>query len=127
MARRPDGKNWAPKEIVCHLRVTEEAFARRFEQILAMEVDSQARRADGRPLGRGAPVSPQRPAGSDRRLPQAPRGKPRHAPRAHARAMEQGRPPSGARRMTLDTFLNLMAWHDDNHLDQLARALEGKA
>ena len=30
-------------------------------------------------------------------------------------------------RMTIDTFLTLMAWHDDNHLDQLARALEGKA
>ena len=32
-----------------------------------------------------------------------------------------------AARMTLDTFLTLMAWHDDNHLDQLARATEGKA
>jgi hypothetical protein len=29
--------------------------------------------------------------------------------------------------MTIDTFLTLMAWHDDNHLDQLRRALEGKA
>jgi len=30
-------------------------------------------------------------------------------------------------RMTIDTFLTLMAWHDDNHLDQLKRALDGKA
>jgi hypothetical protein len=29
--------------------------------------------------------------------------------------------------MTIDMFLTLMAWHDDNHLDQLKRALEGKA
>jgi hypothetical protein len=29
--------------------------------------------------------------------------------------------------MSIDTFLTLMAWHDDNHLDQLQRALEGKA
>ena len=28
--------------------------------------------------------------------------------------------------VTLDNFLTLMAWHDDNHLDQLKRALEGK-
>jgi hypothetical protein len=30
-------------------------------------------------------------------------------------------------RFTLDAFLTLMAWHDDNHLDQLRRALEGTA
>ena len=28
-------------------------------------------------------------------------------------------------RFTLDSFLSLMAWHDDNHLDQLRRALDG--
>ena len=26
-----------------------------------------------------------------------------------------------------DAFLSLMAWHDDNHLDQLTRALQGRA
>jgi hypothetical protein len=30
-------------------------------------------------------------------------------------------------RMTIDDFVTLMAWHDDNHLDQLKRALDGKA
>ena len=30
-------------------------------------------------------------------------------------------------RVTIDQFLTLMAWHDDNHLDQLRRALDGKA
>jgi hypothetical protein len=29
--------------------------------------------------------------------------------------------------MTLDEFLSVMAWHDDNHADQLRRALEGRA
>jgi hypothetical protein len=28
--------------------------------------------------------------------------------------------------MTIDHLLSLMAWHDDNHLDQLRRALEGE-
>src|SRR5262249_58383431 len=28
-------------------------------------------------------------------------------------------------RRTIDEFLSVMAWHDDNHLDQLRRALGG--
>ena len=28
-------------------------------------------------------------------------------------------------RRTLDEFLTTIAWHDDNHLDQLGRALDG--
>ena len=30
-------------------------------------------------------------------------------------------------RRTLDEFVTVMAWHDENHLDQLRRALEGRA
>ena len=29
--------------------------------------------------------------------------------------------------VTINDFVTLMAWHDDNHLDQLKRALDGKA
>ncbi len=29
-------------------------------------------------------------------------------------------------RMTIKDFVALMAWHDDNHLDQLRRALQGR-
>jgi hypothetical protein len=29
-------------------------------------------------------------------------------------------------RGTIDRLVAMMAWHDDNHLDQLKRALEGK-
>ena len=32
----------------------------------------------------------------------------------------------GRGRRTLDEFLSVIAWHDDNHLDQLARALDGR-
>src|SRR5215510_9190779 len=39
LCRRPDAKNWAAKEIVCHLRDAEEAFRARLDQILAMDVD----------------------------------------------------------------------------------------
>ena len=37
LARRPDGKNWAATEVICHLRDTEESFMVRFQTILAME------------------------------------------------------------------------------------------
>jgi len=127
MARRPDGKNWAPKEIVCHLRDTEEAFAARFEQILAMEVDPKLgaptadRWAEERQYLRN---DPQEAIGAFRKR--------REENLATLRALTPAQWNKGALhpvrgRMTLDTFLNLMAWHDDNHLDQLARALEGKA
>ena len=39
LSRRPDAKNWAAKEIVCHLRDTEEVFAARVEQVRVMDVD----------------------------------------------------------------------------------------
>jgi len=29
-------------------------------------------------------------------------------------------------RRSIDEFLTVIAWHDDNHLDQLRRALEGR-
>jgi len=34
LSRRPNGKNWAAKEITCHLHDTEEVFLVRFEAIL---------------------------------------------------------------------------------------------
>jgi len=30
-------------------------------------------------------------------------------------------------RITIDGVLSVMAWHDDNHLGQLTRALQGRA
>ena len=35
LVRRPDFKNWAAKEIICHLRDTEELFTARLEMIAA--------------------------------------------------------------------------------------------
>ena len=37
LARRPDEKNWAGVEIICHLRDAEETFGGRFEMFLAMD------------------------------------------------------------------------------------------
>jgi len=127
MARRPDAKNWAPKEIVCHLRDTEEAFGARFEQILAMDVDPKL---GGATADRWA--EERQYLRNDAAEAITAFRKRREENLATLRALTAAQwnkaalhPVRG--RMTLDTFLTLMAWHDDNHLDQLARALDGKA
>ena len=126
MARRPDAKNWAPKEIVCHLRDTEEAFGARFEQILAMDVDPKL---GGATADRWA--EERQYLRNDAAEAITAFRKRREENLATLRALTAAQwnkaalhPVRG--RMTLDTFLTLMAWHDDNHLDQLARALDGK-
>ena len=126
LARRPDAKNWAATEIICHLRDIEEAFMTRFEMILA---------TDGARL---VGVSPDRWAEErqylrndaaealaafrkrrDESLAFLRKLTPEQLERAGVHAV---RGP-----MKIDDFVTLMAWHDDNHLDQLKRALEGKA
>jgi uncharacterized damage-inducible protein DinB len=127
LSRRPDAKNWAAKEVVCHLRDTEEAFGARFEQILAMDTDpklggpSADRWAEERQYLR-----------NDATEAVTAFRKRREETVATLRALAPEQWNKGAihpvrGRMTIDTFLTLMAWHDDNHLDQLTRALAGKA
>ena len=127
LARRPDTKNWAAKEIICHLRDTEEAFNSRFELIVAMDTDpklvgsSADRMAEERQYLRNDAVEA---IGAFRRR--------REENIDYLRKLTPAQWDKGGThpvrgRMTIDTFLTLMAWHDDNHLDQLKRALDGKA
>jgi hypothetical protein len=127
LARRPDTKNWAAKEIICHLRDTEEAFNARFELIVAMDTDpklvgsSADRMAEERQYLRNDAVEA---IGAFRRR--------REENIDYLRKLTPAQWDKGGThpvrgRMTIDTFLTLMAWHDDNHLDQLKRALDGKA
>jgi uncharacterized damage-inducible protein DinB len=126
LSRRPDGKNWAATEVVCHLRDTEEAFAGRFEQILAMDVDpklpgpSADRWAEERQYLRNDAAEAL--AAFRRRRQETLAILARLTPPQ----WDKGGVHPVRGRMTLDTFLTLMAWHDDNHLDQLRRALEGR-
>lgn len=126
LSRRPDAKNWAAKEVICHLRDTEESFMGRFEQIAAMD--------DLKLL----PANPDRWAEERQYL----RNDASAALAAFRKRREEslaylrGLAPEGWKRggvhpqrgrMTIDDFVTLIAWHDDNHLDQLKRALEGRA
>jgi uncharacterized damage-inducible protein DinB len=127
LSRRPDATNWAATEVVCHLRDTEEAFGARFEQILAMDVDPRLAFPDADRLAEerqylrndaGEAVAAFRKRRAEtvemfRKLTPA--------------EWQQGAIHPVRGRVTIDGFLSLMAWHDDNHLDQLTRALEGRA
>jgi uncharacterized damage-inducible protein DinB len=126
LARRPDAKNWAAKEVVCHLRDTEELFMERFQLILAMNEPKLSslnpdRWAEERQYLRNdvnAAVAAFRTRRDEtlellRKL----------APEAWQRAGLH----ATRGKFTVEDFVTLMAWHDDNHLDQLTRALDGKA
>ena len=127
LSRRPDDKNWAAKEVVCHLRDTEEAFGARFEQILAMDVDPKLggsnadRLAEERQYLRNDAGEALAAFRKRRAETLETFGKLTPA------EWEKGALHPVRGRITIDGFLSLMAWHDENHLDQLTRALQGKA
>ena len=126
LARRPDAKNWAAKEVVCHLRDTEEVFGARIEQILAMDVDPKwgdsnaDRMAEERQYLRND-AGEALAAFRQRRLETL-----QMFGKITGAAWEKGGIHPVRGRFTIDAILSIMAWHDDNHLDQLTRALEGR-
>jgi uncharacterized damage-inducible protein DinB len=125
LGKRPDDKSWSAKETLCHLRDTEESFMQRFQAIMEMDeprflaaepdrwaVERQYQRNDaGEALGafRARRVETLRFLHGLR---------PEHWDRGGVHATRG--------RMTVKDFVALIAWHDDNHLDQLKRALDGK-
>jgi uncharacterized damage-inducible protein DinB len=127
LSRRPDATNWAAKEVVCHLRDAEESFGGRFEQILAMDTDPKLsgpnadRLAEERQYLRNDTAEA---LAAFRRRRQETLAV--FAKLTPVQWDKGGLHPVRGR-ITLDGFLALMAWHDDNHLDQLKRALAGKA
>ena len=127
LSRRPDAKNWAAKEIVCHLRDAEEAFGGRFEQILAMDTDPKVggpnadRIAEERQYLRNDTTDALAAFRRRRQETLEVFGKLTPA------QWDKGAIHPVRGRITIDGFLTLMAWHDDNHLDQLTRALDGRA
>ena len=134
LVRRPDFKNWAAKEIICHLRDTEELFTARLEMIAAMDEPPFGA------AGQGARIltidTPDRWAEDRQYL----RNDAAHALAtfrarregllAHLHALTPAQWQRGGihpvrGRMTVEDFVTMIAWHDDNHLDQLRRALLG--
>jgi uncharacterized damage-inducible protein DinB len=125
LTKRPDSTNWSAKEVICHVRDTEESFMMRFLSIMAMDdpkflpvepdrwaVERQYQRND---------VSEALAALKTRREETL-----RFFRGLKPEQWERGGIHATRGRMTLKDFVELMAWHDDNHLDQLKRALDGK-
>ena len=127
LSRRPDAKNWAAPQVVCHLRDAEEAFGSRFEQILAMDVDPTL---GGPNADRIAEERQYLRNDADEAL-AAFRKRRSETLETFSKLTpvqwEKGGIHPVRGRITIDAFLSLMAWHDDNHLDQLTRALQGQA
>ena len=127
LVRRPAPKSWAATEVICHLRDNEEWFLERIKLIVAMDLPqfvaaNPDRWAEERQYftndaaaalaafarRRGETLEFLRPLG------------PGDWTRAGLHVDSRGR-------RTIDEFLSVIAWHDDNHLDQLRRALDGRA
>ena len=125
LARRPDAKNWAAKECVCHLRDAEELFQAVLNTVPVQDKpafpfpDPDPLAAERRYLDADAA---QAAAEFRRRRDETLRLLRTLSPEQWKRGFSVG-----GNAMTLDALAALMAWHDDNHLDQLKRALDGKA
>jgi len=126
LARRPASDAWAAVEVVCHLRDLEESFHERLTLILATDEP------------RFVTTNPNRWA-ADRQYARQDAGaavetfaRRRDETLAvfdgvHGDAWERGGWQLDSRgRRTVDDFLALIAWHDDNHVEQLARAVHGR-
>jgi uncharacterized damage-inducible protein DinB len=126
LGQRPAVKAWAAKEVLCHLRDTEESFMQRFQAIAAADEP------------RFFPIDPDRWAAERQYL----RNDAVEALHAFRRRREESlahlkslAPPQWQRggvhptrgRMTVEDFVTLMTWHDENHAEQLRRALRGEA
>lgn len=126
LEKRPDEKSWAGVEVICHLRDAEELFDRNFQMFLAMDdvkmlpgdVDRLA--ADRQYLRCDAGESIE--AFRRRRLENLATFR-----KLTSEQWTRGGTHPQRGKLTFDDFLTLLAWHDDNHLDQLTRAISGRA
>lgn len=124
VSKRPAEKVWAAKEVVCHLRDIEELFYGRLQAILwADEPKLWASDPDGWAETRRYLADELGKALADFR-----------AKRAQTLRLVGGLSPGLLDRtgihptrgkVTVRDLVGVLAWHDDNHLDQIKRALEG--
>jgi len=145
LARRPETASWSATEIICHLRDVEELFRIRFHTILALddpqiltfgaEPAALAAWGIGGPIGH--PLDPDRWA-EERQYARNDPSQALSAFRRHraetvallesltAAQWQRGGIHLRLGRLTLGDWVASLAAHDDNHLAQLERALEGR-
>jgi hypothetical protein len=146
LSRRPGDRSWSPKEIVCHLRDVEELFLIRFQTMLAVEdppiltfsATPEALAAWGIGGEVGHPLDPDRWA-EER---QYSRSDGIEALRAFQRRRrevvglldtlsprqwQRGGIHLARGRMELSAWVASLAGHDDSHLGQFQRAVDGRS
>lgn len=127
LSRRPDEKNWCAKEIVCHLRDVEEEYLLRFHLMLDnddprlyLDPDTNEHWPRERQYLRNdtaeAVIAFRRIRGAMLDF----------VAGLSAAQLQRGCIHPRRGRLTLDTFVAFLAAHDDEHLDQLERALAGR-
>ena len=146
LARRPDARNWSATEIVCHLRDVEELFQGRFHMILAID-EPQILTFSATPSNLspwriggqiGHPLDPDRWTEERQYLRNDAREALAALRRRRTEVLTLLRSLSPAEwqrggihlsrgRLPLADWAASLAGHDDNHLDQLQRALAGRA
>jgi len=126
LRRRPADDAWAPVEIVGHLRDIEELFGQRVATILVNDEPA---------LPEAGPA--ERWARERQYIRHDPAQALAHFRRRRGESLEtlialepadwqRGGEHRARGRLTIDMLVAHLAWHDDNHLEQLTRALEGR-
>jgi len=128
LVRRPDSKNWAANEVICHLRDIEEVYFVRVHTMLSN--DDPKIYANPSAADRFAEDRQYLRNDAAQALAAFRRRREESLALLHTLTPEQQQrgclhPTRG--RITIDAIVTMLTWHDDNHLDQLRRALEGKA
>ena len=128
LSKRPAEKDWAAKEVICHLRDVEEIYLIRARTML--DNDEPRIFADPTAIDRMAEHRQYSRSDASDAL------KAFRWWREESLGFLRGLTPAERNRgcihptrgrLTIDGFVTMLAWHDDNHLDQLIRALDGRA
>jgi len=126
LSRRPAVDAWSAKEVVCHLRDAEEHLSGWICSILAMddpvllETGTADRWAAERQYARQHAGAAWDAFGRRRDETLA------TLQGLDAAIWDRGGRHARRGRVTVDALVALMAWHDENHLDQVKRALNGE-
>jgi hypothetical protein len=126
LSRRPAAGSWSAAEVVCHMRDAEEAVTVRLRMLLDMDAPALL---DAGPADRWADERQyaRQHAGEAWNAFSRRRDETLAVLRGlRASAWQRAGIHRGRGRVTIEGLARLMLQHDDNHLDQLRRALDGR-
>ncbi|MFH1758558.1 MAG: DinB family protein [Pseudomonadota bacterium] len=125
LSKRPDDKNWAAKEIVCHMRDTEEQFMIRFQTIMALDepkllaVEAERWSSERQYLRNDGFEALSSFRKRRNEVLEFLRG-------LNPEQWNRGGIHPTRGRMSIKDFVTFIAGHDQNHLEQLKRAVAGQ-